>query len=106
MTQQPLVSVIIPTYNRSHYIKRAIESAVRQSYKNIELIIMDGGLTDNTKEVVECYLINKRVRYIYKVDKDTAEGLNNGIRISKGKYIARLDDDDFWCNSEKLEKQV
>ena len=101
-----LVSIIIATKNGQKYIKRAIESALNQTYKNIELIIIDGGSTDNTKEVVKPYLTDQRVYYIYKTDKNASEGLNNGIRASNGKYIAILDDDDFWCDEKKLEKQV
>jgi len=106
MEQQPLVSIIIATYNKEKYIKRAIESALDQSYKNTEIIIADGGSTDNTKVVVEPYLKDGRVRYIYKKDKSPAEGRNNGIEISRGKYMAVLDSDDFWCDSQKLEKQI
>lgn len=106
MNQQPLVSIIITTKNRGRYIKKAIESVLNQNYKNIELIIIDGGSTDNTKEIVKPYLTDQRVCYIYKEDKNASEGLNNGIKASKGKYIAILDDDDFWCNERKIGKQV
>jgi len=106
MNQQPLVSIVTPTKNRGKYIKRAIESVLNQTFKNIELIIVDGGSTDNTKEVVKSYLTDPRIRYIYKEDRHATEGLNNGIEISEGKYISILDSDDFWCNSRKLEKQV
>jgi glycosyltransferase involved in cell wall biosynthesis len=106
MNQQPLVSVIIAAKNRGKCIKRAIDSITNQTYKNFEIIIVDGGSTDDTKEVVEPYLKNTRVRYIYKKDKSPAEGRNNGIEISKGKYIAILDSDDSWRDPQKLEKQV
>lgn len=101
-----LVSIIIATKNGQQYIKRAVESVLNQTYKSIELIIIDGGSTDNTKEVVNPYLADQRVRYIYKIDKNASEGLNNGIKAAKGKYIAILDDDDFWSDEKKLEKQV
>ena len=106
MNYQPLVSVIIATRNREKYIKKAIESVIDQSYNNIELIIVDGGSTDNTKKIVQPYLKDGRVHYICKKDRSPAEGRNNGIKISQGKYIAILDSDDFWCNQLKLEKQV
>lgn len=106
MTPKPLISVVIATYNRAKYIKRAIESVLNQTYKNIEVIIIDGGSTDNTMKVIEHYLSNQRVRYLYKKDKSPAEGRNNGIEISKGKYIAILDSDDFWRDNKKLEKQI
>jgi len=106
MSHQPLVSIVIATFNREKYIKRAIESILNQTYKNIEVIIVDGGSTDNTKEVIQPYLSDQRFRYLYKKDKSPAEGRNNGIKISRGKYIAILDSDDFWCDEQKLEKQV
>ncbi len=106
MNYQPKVSVIIATYNRGQYIAKAIESVLGQNYNNFEVIIVDGGSTDNTREIIEPYLNDKRVVYLYKKDKSPAEGRNNGIEIAKGKYIAILDSDDFWCDEKKLEKQV
>ena len=106
MKEQSLISVIIATYNKEKYIKRAIDSVLNQTYKNIEVIIADGGSTDNTKKVIEPFLSNQRVRYVYKKDKSPAEGRNNGIEIARGKYIAILDSDDFWCDPQKLEKQI
>jgi glycosyltransferase domain-containing protein len=114
MNHQPLVSIIIPTYNREKYIKRAIDSALNQTYKNIEIIIIDGSSNDKTKEVIKPYLSNFPIRYIrqkeihtnYGVDRNPSGVRNQGIKIAKGKYIAILDDDDFWCNKKKLEKQV
>ena len=103
---KPLVSVIIPTYNRAKYIKRALESAISQIYRNIELIIIDDGSTDKTKDVVQPYLADQRVHYIYQENKGVSVARNNGIKISKGKYIAILDSDDFWRDKKKLEKQV
>jgi len=104
--KDPLISIIITTKNREQYIKRAIDSVLNQTYQNIELVIMDGGSTDNTQKVIRPYLVDQRVNYVYKEDKNASQGLNNGIKISKGKYIAILDDDDFWCDEEKLAKQV
>lgn len=101
-----LVSIIVATKNGAKYIGKAIEGVLNQTYKNFELLIMDGGSTDNTKEVVHSYLADPRVQWIYKKDKHRSEGLNNGIKISKGDYIAILDDDDFWPDPKKLEKQV
>lgn len=101
-----LVSIIITTKNGARYINKAIESVLNQTYKNIEVIIIDGGSTDNTKEVIRPYFIDPRVQYIYREDRHRAEGLNNGIKESRGKYIAILDDDDFWCDQRKLEQQV
>ena len=105
---QPLVSVILSTYNREKYIKRAIESALNQTYKNIELIIINDGSTDRTAEIISEF--SKKDPRITILTNETnlglAKSLNKGISQSRGKYIARLDDDDYWSEPRKLEKQV
>jgi len=101
-----LVSVVITTYNREKSIGRAVESVLSQTYKNIELIIVDDGSIDGTKETIRPYLLDQRVRYIYEDNKGCADAMNNGIVAAKGKYIAILDSDDFWCDKNKIEKQV
>lgn len=106
MNNQPLVSVIIATYNRANCIRKAIKSILAQTYRNIELVIIDDGSTDKTKEIVQLFLFDKRVHYFRQENKGVSMARNNGIRISKGKYIAILDSDDFWCDKRKLEKQV
>lgn len=108
MKKQPLVSIILPTHNREKYIKKAIESVWVQTYKNIELIIIDDGSTDKTHEIIS-ELSEKNPKIIILTNKTNlgiVRALNKGIKIAQGKYIARLDDDDFWCNERKLEKQV
>jgi glycosyltransferase involved in cell wall biosynthesis len=107
---QALVSIIMPTYNRPDTIGAAIESILRQRYKNWELLIIDNGTGDAIKNVVENYMEKDgRVKYS-KVAKSHNAGisdyLNYGISMAKGEYIARLDDDDEWCNDNKLIKQV
>lgn len=111
----PKVSVIIPTYNRPHLVNRAIQSLLDQTYKDIEIIIIDGSPNDKTKKALQPYLTNHRVHYTHQEDVHVgsigdrgkiAKARNAGIKISNGKYIACLDDDDFWCDSRKLEKQV
>jgi len=108
-SDSPIVSVVITTYNREKILGRAIESVLRQSYSNMELIIIDNGSTDRTRAVVQSYInnCNFKINYIYQNDKGHyIPNLNNGINIAKGKYIAILDDDDFWCDKNKIEKQV
>lgn len=102
----PIVSVIIATYNRAKSLGTAIESVLKQSYCNIEIIVVDDGSTDETKKIVQPYIKNYAIRYIYQKNKGCVEARNNGIKIAKGKYIAILDDDDFWCDDKKIEKQV
>lgn len=106
MKEKPLASVIIPTYNREKYIKRAIESALNQTYRNIEIIIVNDGSTDKTKEVLQPYFTDQRIHYIYQENQGVSKARNNGIKVAKGKYIALLDSDDFWRDPQKLEKQV
>lgn len=108
MQQNFLVSIILPTYNRTQYVKRAIESVLDQTYKNIELIIINDGSTDKTSEIIsEFRKKDKRVSILTnKINLGFVKSLNNGITIARGKYIARIDDDDFWSDPKKLEKQI
>ena len=92
----PFFSVIVPTYNRAHLISETIESVLAQTFKDFELIIVDDGSTDNTKEVIHKYLSDPRVKYIYQENKERAAARNNGIRNSTGEWIALLDSDDLW----------
>ena len=100
-----LVSVVIPTHNRSELIKNAVSSVLSQTYKNIELIIVDDASTDKTEEVVKS-LDQSKIRYIKNEEaKGGNYARNLGISSSKGKYVAFLDDDDEWM-PEKVADQV
>ncbi len=96
MDNSPLVSVLITTHNRSDLLKRAIESALHQTYKTLEVIVIDDGSTDNTEEVVNEYLKqHDNLKYLkHSEAKGANVARNNGIRHAKGEYIAGLDDDD------------
>lgn len=100
-----IVSVILPTYNRANYIKDAIESVLDQTYRNIELLIIDDGSTDNTQAVIESYLKDNRIRYIKQKNSGAAVARNKGLELSKGKYVAFIDSDDMW-EKNKLEIQL
>jgi glycosyltransferase involved in cell wall biosynthesis len=104
MNDTPLISVIIPTYNRAHLIKRSAKSVLNQTYKNLELIIIDDGSTDNTKEVINS-LNDKRIVYVKQENQGVSMARNNGVATAKGKYIAFQDSDDVW-HLDKLEKQL
>lgn len=103
--RQEKVSVIIPTYNRAHLIERSIRSVLNQTYKEFELLIIDDGSTDNTKEVVE-NIKDDRIRYIRCGENGgAARARNRGIAEAKYDYIAFQDSDDEWY-PDKLEKQM
>lgn len=105
MGPSPLVSVIIPTYNRANYVSLAVDSVLSQTYKNIELHIIDDGSTDNTSNVLSRYLNDPRVTYYKQANGGQGAATNMGISLAKGEYIAFLDSDDLWI-PEKLELQV
>ena len=90
-----LFSVIMPTYNRASLIGKAIESVIQQKYYNWELLIIDDGSVDNTKEVVSAYS-DQRIRYIYQENQERSAARNNGISQAKGGFICFLDSDDYY----------
>jgi len=98
-----LVSVIIPTYNREDLVCEAIQSVLEQTYRNFEIIVVDDGSTDDTKQALIPY--KDRITYIYQENQGGAAARNTGIKAAKGKYIAFLDSDDLWF-PQKLERQV
>lgn len=104
-----LVSIILSTYNWNHsWLSIAIESALTQSYKNFELIIINDCSTNDIEKTILKYK-DKDDRIVYiKNEKNIGltKSLNKGIELSKWYYIARIDDDDIWCDNEKLKKQV
>ena len=102
-----MVSVIIPSYNREKTIGRAIESVLNQTFRDLELIVVDDCSTDNTRQVVEEYAQrDNRVKYLLqKPNQGACCARNLGISAAKGEYIAFQDSDDEWL-PEKLEKQL
>lgn len=101
---EPLVSVIIPTYNRAKLVTQAVESVLDQTYRNIELIVVDDGSTNNTRESLKEY--QGKIKYIYQNERgERSKARNDGFRHSKGEYIAFLDSDDLWLPT-KIERQV
>lgn len=100
-----LVSVIIPVYNSEKWILDTVNSALNQTYENIEIIIIDDGSTDDTQNILSKFRNHSKVK-IYKIkNSGPAAARNYGVTLSEGKLIAFLDSDDIW-KSDKLEKQV
>jgi len=99
----PKVSVIIPTYNRSQFVCETVESVLSQTYKDFEIIVIDDGSTDGTKDVLAHY--SDQIKYIYQQNQGVGAARNKGITEARGEYLAFIDDDDLWL-PEKLEKQV
>ncbi len=95
------ISVIIPTYNRREFLKRAISSLLKQSHKSFEIIVVDDGSTDDTKKVLKNYPI----RYIFQSNQGVSAARNRGAKEAKNEWIAFLDSDDEW-REDKLQKQV
>jgi glycosyltransferase involved in cell wall biosynthesis len=101
--QEVEVSVVIPSYNSARYVVAAVESVLAQTYRDFEILVVDDGSTDNTKEVLGKY--GDAVRYLYKPNGGVSAARNYGIEKARGKYVAFLDADDLWM-PEKLENQV
>jgi len=91
---KPLLSVVIPTYNRADYIAETIESVLQQTYDNIEVIVIDDGSTDNTAQLVKPF--GRKVRYVRQENAERGASRNHGLRLASGDYIAFLDSDDLW----------
>ena len=99
------VSVILTCYNGARWISAAIESLLVQTYKNFELVVIDDGSTDNSKEIVSSYLCDERVRYIHQENRGFSAAVNRGIKESKGDLIGFIGQDDLWLHN-KLKLQV
>ncbi len=94
MKKYPLVSVIMPTYNRAWTLKDAVDSVLLQDYPNIELVVIDDGSEDNTQELLETY--KNEITVLRQENKGVSAARNKGIRQSRGEFIALLDSDDAW----------
>ena len=93
MSYYPFFTIIIPTYNRAHIIKRPIDSIISQSFDDWELIIVDDGSTDDTKAVVDTYR-DSRIKYVWQENQERSAARNHGISLAKGEWICFQDSDD------------
>src|SRR5437899_12739946 len=101
--QQPLVTALINTYNYGRFLPFAINSVLNQTYKNIEIIVVDDGSTDHTQEVLERYA--DRVRKIRTTNGGQAQARNVGIPLARGELLMLLDADDAWLPG-KVQRRV
>ena len=105
LKENPIVSIVIPVYNGANYMREAIDSALNQTYKNIEVIVINDGSDDNgdTERIALSY--GDRVRYFYKENGGVSSALNLGIREMRGKYFSWLSHDDVYYDT-KIENQI
>ncbi len=101
--QTPLVSVVIPTYNSARFIAQAVQSVLAQAYHRYEIIVINDGSTDETKEVLRKF--DSHIQYLYQENRGPAAARNAGIKVAQGEYICFLDADDVWLPN-KLEVQL
>jgi glycosyltransferase involved in cell wall biosynthesis len=101
----PLVSIVIPVYNGSNYLAEAINSALSQTYSNIEVIVVNDGSDDNGKTEAVINSFGNSIRYYYKSNGGVSTALNLGIQVMKGEYFSWLSHDDLY-SPDKIEKQI
>lgn len=102
----PLVSIVVPAYNAQNYIRKCIDSVLAQTYKNIELVIVNDGSTDHTKAICDLYAsIDERVHVIHKKNAGVSAARNSGISKAKGILVCFLDSDD-WLSPDIIQKGV
>jgi glycosyltransferase involved in cell wall biosynthesis len=100
----PKVSVVLPTYNSARFLGTAIQSVLDQTFQDWELIVVDDGSDDNTRDVLAAFR-DPRIRYFYQENRGAPAALNAGLRLARGAYVAFLGGDDRWM-AEKLALQV
>jgi len=105
MNNSPLVSVVIPCYNHEQYVEQSLNSVLNQTYKNIELIVIDDGSSDNSVAIVKKMQEEHNFTFVTQENMGVCKTLNKAVSLSEGKYIALLASDDYWDLS-KIEKQV
>jgi glycosyltransferase involved in cell wall biosynthesis len=101
----PLISIVIASYNMGQYLGTALDSLLKQTWENIEVIVIDDGSTDNSEEVMSAYANNNKVSYIKTENRGQTKAKNRGVKEAKGDFIGFCDADDFWTDN-KLELQM
>ena len=99
----PLVSIIVPSYNAGRFVRRAVESALTQTHRGVEVIVVDDGSTDDTTEVLASF--GNRIRWVSQANRGPAAARNTGLTLATGEYVMFLDADD-WILPDKLRRQL
>ena len=100
-----MISVVVPVYNVAPYLERCVQSVLRQTYKNLEVILVDDGSTDGSGELCDhLALTDPRILVVHQENKGLSEARNAGLRLATGEYIAFIDSDDEWLLTDGLEK--
>lgn len=105
MAKNIKISVIVPVYNVEKYIRQCLESIINQTYKNLEIIIVNDGTRDNSMKIVEEYLSDERIRVINKENGGISSARNRGIEEATGEYVSFVDSDD-WLEIDLYERIV
>lgn len=105
MQEKALVSIVVPVYNVERYISKCLCSLKNQTYKNIEIIIIDDGSTDNSKQKIDIFLNDERFKYFYQNNSGLGGARNTGVENANGKYLLFLDSDD-WLRSDAIDLLV
>lgn len=100
----PHITVVIPTYNRAVFLRDSIESVLAQTYDDFELIVVDDGSMDDTRDIVAAFS-DDRIKYLYQENLGVSSARNSGVNAARGSKVAFLDSDDIWL-SHKLERQI
>lgn len=95
MQKEPLVSVIVPVYNVELYIEECLDSVVKQTYQELQIIVVDDGSTDSSSQKVQPYLSDGRVQFIEQTNKGLSGARNTGLEVANGKYVLFVDSDDY-----------
>ena len=104
MNKEPAVTVVIPTYNRGAVLTNSVQSVLDQSYDDLEVIVVDDGSTDQTREVVR-KMDDPRICYVYQPNAGACAARNHGAALARGKYVAFHDSDDVW-HADKPNRQM